>query len=98
LAALAAFGHRSDLVTAAAGGSTRPLGGPAATLYTARERRCPSARTGCAEDPEELMGTPTTDAAPSQSAPTPAGVDPETLVEDEVLVEEISIDGMCGVY
>lgn len=22
----------------------------------------------------------------------------ETLVEDELLVEEISIDGMCGVY
>ena len=44
------------------------------------------------------MGTPTKDAAPSQSAPTPAYVDPEALVEDEVLVEEISIDGMCGVY
>jgi mycofactocin precursor len=23
---------------------------------------------------------------------------PEALVEDELLVEEISIDGMCGVY
>lgn len=22
----------------------------------------------------------------------------ETLVEDELLVEEVSIDGMCGVY
>ena len=36
---------------------------------------------------------------------TPAGTDTlvadlptEDLVEDELLVEEISIDGMCGVY
>jgi mycofactocin precursor len=26
------------------------------------------------------------------------GEDTEELVEDELLVEEISIDGMCGVY
>lgn len=26
------------------------------------------------------------------------GADEEDLVEDELLVEEISIDGMCGVY
>ena len=26
------------------------------------------------------------------------GVDSEVLVEDELLVEEVSIDGMCGVY
>ena len=25
-------------------------------------------------------------------------VEPAALVEDELLVEEISIDGMCGVY
>ena len=25
-------------------------------------------------------------------------VEPAELVEDELLVEEISIDGMCGVY
>ncbi len=25
-------------------------------------------------------------------------VDSEVLVEDELLVEEVSIDGMCGVY
>jgi len=36
-------------------------------------------------------------------APVPAhdeaGDGPEeTLVEDELLIEEISIDGMCGVY
>jgi len=28
----------------------------------------------------------------------PAVEDDEDLVEDELLVEEISIDGMCGVY
>ena len=26
------------------------------------------------------------------------GTDDEELVEEELLVEEISIDGMCGVY
>jgi mycofactocin precursor len=28
----------------------------------------------------------------------PAEPEPEDLVEDELLVEEVSIDGMCGVY
>lgn len=28
---------------------------------------------------------------------TPAS-EPDTLVEDELLVEDVSIDGMCGVY
>ena len=33
-------------------------------------------------------------------APDPAHDEPEDelLIEDELLVEEISIDGMCGVY
>ena len=37
---------------------------------------------------------------PTATAPTEAQVadDAEVLVEDELLVEEISIDGMCGVY
>jgi mycofactocin precursor len=31
--------------------------------------------------------------------PTPAGQhEPEPLATDELLVEEVSIDGMCGVY
>ena len=30
----------------------------------------------------------------SQEAPP----EPEDLVEDELLVEDVSIDGMCGVY
>jgi mycofactocin precursor peptide MftA len=37
--------------------------------------------------------TPQTDAAVVE-APAPA----EDLVEEESLVEEVSIDGMCGVY
>jgi mycofactocin precursor len=28
----------------------------------------------------------------------PAGDDDAELVEEELLVEEVSIDGMCGVY
>jgi mycofactocin precursor len=31
-------------------------------------------------------------------APTDTAEAVETLVEEELLVEEISIDGMCGVY
>ena len=37
--------------------------------------------------------------APVDTAPAPAPApDEEVLVEEELLVEEISIDGMCGVY
>ncbi len=44
------------------------------------------------------MATDTGTIAPS-AAPAPAVPAPdEALVEDELLVEEISIDGMCGVY
>jgi len=31
-------------------------------------------------------------------APTGPAADAELMAEDELLVEEISIDGMCGVY
>ncbi len=30
--------------------------------------------------------------------PDEADAAPEALVEEELLVEEVSIDGMCGVY
>ena len=30
--------------------------------------------------------------------PASDALDEEELVEDELLVEEVSIDGMCGVY
>ena len=38
------------------------------------------------------------DAARSTVTATEGGDADEALVDDEVLVEEISIDGMCGVY
>lgn len=38
----------------------------------------------------------TTVTTPATSADTDA--DTDELVEEELLVEEISIDGMCGVY
>lgn len=46
----------------------------------------------------ELEPTIDTELAPAEdlAALTPSSDD--TLVEDELLVEEISIDGMCGVY
>jgi len=46
--------------------------------------------------------TDTTEAGPAD--PETSDTDPpddgsaEALIEDELLVEEISIDGMCGVY
>jgi len=39
----------------------------------------------------------TTTVAEPATTPTPAP-EPDPLVTDELLVEEISIDGMCGVY
>lgn len=47
--------------------------------------------------------TTVTDASTATEASTedvdvPGVTGPEDLVEDELLVEEVSIDGMCGVY
>jgi mycofactocin precursor len=36
--------------------------------------------------------------APSDQAEQPGAGGDEALVADELVVEEISIDGMCGVY
>jgi mycofactocin precursor len=44
-------------------------------------------------DIDPTIVEPTTE--PSLDAPSS---EPVELVEDELLVEEISIDGMCGVY
>jgi mycofactocin precursor len=41
-------------------------------------------------DNETVITLPAADVA--------ANVAPDALVEEELLVEEISIDGMCGVY
>ena len=44
---------------------------------------------------------PTTDTLDTRDADTPAAETTDAsgaLIEEELLVEEISIDGMCGVY
>jgi mycofactocin precursor len=52
-------------------------------------------------DQEEV---PMPDTATAPPEPPPAAPEPvappldESLVEDELLVEDVSIDGMCGVY
>ena len=38
------------------------------------------------------------DTKSPSSPPESAEFDSEELIEDELLVEEVSIDGMCGVY
>jgi mycofactocin precursor len=43
------------------------------------------------------MNAPETAVAPP-APPAPTAADDADLVEDDLLVEEISIDGMCGVY
>lgn len=42
--------------------------------------------------------TDTLEAPAGEREPTIDTDAPEVLIEDELLVEEISIDGMCGVY
>jgi mycofactocin precursor len=37
-------------------------------------------------------------AEPAGAEPTGPGSDHRTLVEEDLLVEDVSIDGMCGVY
>lgn len=37
-------------------------------------------------------------AAPAGAAPAGAGTDTTVEEPEELLIEEISIDGMCGVY
>lgn len=46
------------------------------------------------------MAEPLTSSDTKCSSPPPesAEFDSEELIEDELLVEEVSIDGMCGVY
>ena len=58
-----------------------------------RLRRSGAGRT-CSYHPAMDAATPTAvDATGADPEP-----DDEGLVEEELLVEEISIDGMCGVY
>jgi mycofactocin precursor len=45
------------------------------------------------------MSNPTmTEAAPDVTAAEPMLAEDEELVTADLLVEEVSIDGMCGVY
>ncbi len=43
----------------------------------------------------DLMADPT---AATTAAPATDETDDHELVEEELLVEDVSIDGMCGVY
>lgn len=46
-----------------------------------------------------MQSEPTVDSnLESDQITTDDAVDSGALIEDELLVEEISIDGMCGVY
>ncbi len=48
---------------------------------------------------EETMLTPSLPATPGdQDAPAPAAAAATPLVTSDLLVEDVSIDGMCGVY
>jgi mycofactocin precursor len=48
------------------------------------------------------MGEPTPTPPPVEPEPEPVTVAPadgdDQLVEEDLLIEEVSIDGMCGVY
>jgi mycofactocin precursor len=44
------------------------------------------------------MPDPTPTVIEVPPAPAPEPVEAGDLVEDELLVEDVSIDGMCGVY
>jgi mycofactocin precursor len=45
--------------------------------------------------PEQLE---TTAVVPERDEELPAQPEPENLVVEDLLVEDVSIDGMCGVY
>ena len=44
------------------------------------------------------MDKPVAAPAPQTAALTDAVVDEDELIEEDLLVEDVSIDGMCGVY
>jgi len=51
-----------------------------------------------ATTPEEHRVPEPHGAAEQHRAPEPHGAADERLVAEELLVDEVSIDGMCGVY
>jgi mycofactocin precursor len=55
-----------------------------------------SAAENAVVEGEDRMQDPVTEPEPpAEEAEVPP---PEDLVEDDLLVEDVSIDGMCGVY
>jgi mycofactocin precursor len=56
------------------------------------------ADTGADSAPARPAAEGIEEPVPTEHPAHPAPVEHTTLVEDELLVEEISIDGMCGVY
>jgi mycofactocin precursor len=54
----------------------------------------PSSQERSMPDPVAAL----TDTVEAPAEPEPAGEREEPLVEVELLVEDVSIDGMCGVY
>ena len=44
------------------------------------------------------MSDPTAPAIESEADAETAATAPHDLVDDELLIEDVSIDGMCGVY
>ncbi len=48
--------------------------------------------------PIDTKTTETVDVSDASDASDEGGAEEATLVVDELLVEEVSIDGMCGVY
>ncbi len=47
---------------------------------------------------EELAIVETADRADAPGTAERSPAEAETILEDELLVEDVSIDGMCGVY
>jgi mycofactocin precursor len=48
--------------------------------------------------PDETIALPETDGEPERDQESPAGAVAQELVVEDLLVEDVSIDGMCGVY
>jgi mycofactocin precursor len=45
-----------------------------------------------------MAETQTLDPVAAQADAADVAGEPETVVEEDVLIEDVSIDGMCGVY
>jgi mycofactocin precursor len=45
-----------------------------------------------------MADSPSPDRTGETSVTEPAGLADEDVVDEDTLVEEVSIDGMCGVY